>query len=882
MKQKKLKRFAVAALCCVLSLPLCAADVTLNSTGNYFASGDGWSDGKAPNHDNDYYVTGGKELRANGNGTFEGASLTLGNGSTAGTLMQMWSDRTLTVADLRLDTGYLINNGGGTAGFAGVCTVLSEGRAYGDNQSLSSIRHVNLSARIVGASSAVFKFYSILNGPTANTTVDPLEFRSEVHVTGDCSAYQGIYHACMPTTDPRNFKYYQAGVDLYLESATVLAAVSGSMQYDKLTIENHTKLFLSPAAAAGASSNAGMTVGGTNWISSTSSDSINVSMPITGDGTLVKVGAATMRLGGAITLSGGIVVEAGTLELLSTAAPAQGTPIVVKSGASLVCGVDPSLLDLTVEDGADVGFVVPYDTSTQTATPLQFDSETASLIPSWPMGVSLSEDITIPFTTTVRTCVVKMPYSVRELVPGDFTDLSGKSYGLPNTWFEIERDATDATIQDVYLVARPVVADATAADVNSFSSQTDKNSAAAWTDGLAPHPGADYLFRNHHELFTSSGSSGTARFAGDSLTLAGECVCVNIKDRYVDVDTLVAYSGMQYYSMGYATTADQSASMYHVLRGLVDLRATADNPFILRIKPWTTNSHTPGSWRIEGLFTGDGYVIFRSEDSRPECDAYIDSTNGTFTGGIEVGGTSASLGTTLKIRNPLSLGGARESFDYRSLWLKTTGSFLSPLETMTLDAANRGIYVQAGGFDVPEDVVLTVAETVRLAGTLVKKGAGTLRIAGGISFGASGSASPSDGTDNLLRVEEGYVSATGSGTSANLRVTFADGAGIEVNPSATGEAAAYGLRLPLGVTAEGALALTLAPGSTVEDGAKIPILTVPTPPDGTLLSKLEASAESPALKIRGLRAGIEADNPGEGVTRYSLRYRIPGLALFIR
>jgi fibronectin-binding autotransporter adhesin len=112
-----------------------AATVTLSATDavgeSSFSSGLHWSDTTAPSAANDYVVAGGRSLRTiadSGSATFEGNSLTLGDGTTTGTLVlkNQAAGAVITVNNLTLNNGEL-QAGGTSTGGANSVTVAGNG-----------------------------------------------------------------------------------------------------------------------------------------------------------------------------------------------------------------------------------------------------------------------------------------------------------------------------------------------------------------------------------------------------------------------------------------------------------------------------------------------------------------------------------------------------------------------------------------------------------------------------------------------------------------------------------------------------------------------------------------------------------------------------------
>ena len=186
--------------------------VTLKTSSESFDKADGWSDGHVPESGKDYLVTDTRELRTRWNYTgsdaFKGGSLWLGNDTTSGKLVFMTTgNRTDHIPNLHLNNSIIANN------------VAVDG---------------DQTCTVSGACTV----HAIGEGKVNLVMGDNINVASGMrNVTLACSL-AGVSDAVL----------------------TLTSCLSG--------IEHPTKLFLSPAAAAGASANVGMTVSGTNWISS--------------------------------------------------------------------------------------------------------------------------------------------------------------------------------------------------------------------------------------------------------------------------------------------------------------------------------------------------------------------------------------------------------------------------------------------------------------------------------------------------------------------------------------------------------------------------------------------------------------------------------------
>ena len=222
---------------------------------------------------------------------------------------------------------------------------------------------------------------------------------------------------------------------------------------------------------------------------------------------------------------------------------------------------------------------------------------------------------------------------------------------------------------------------------------------------------------------------------------------------------------------------------------------------------------------------------------------------------------SETTGTTLILGQAASFGGAMDVATADGVLLEKY-SFIRPEETMTLSAANRGITINAGGFDVPEGRTLTVAVPLKVAGTAIKKGAGTLALGGAVTL-ASGS----------FAIKEGAAKAIADSAVAGLDLTFSDGAAIALDPDAEIENGFTGNLSTVNPGEKIALRLASRPA----DGRMeftVPVCTVPTASGD--ISEL-FSVEQP----RGYTAQLVTSTVGE-CTRYSVHYRRNGFILTFR
>lgn len=118
-------------------------------------------------------------------------------------------------------------------------------------------------------------------------------------------------------------------------------------------------------------------------------------------------------------------------------------------------------------------------------------------------------------------------------------------------------------------------------------------------------------------------------------------------------------------------------------------------------------------------------------------------------------------------------------------WKALTVANYSKLEAMddvALTNATRGVYVDGGArFMVPDGKTLSINQPLTLGGTLIKQGAGVLRLGGAVQFSSSGAeptATPDPGVNNVIEVAEGAFAA---GSLAGAQVSLAAGTSLSVD-----------------------------------------------------------------------------------------------------
>ena len=498
-----------------------------------------------------------------------------------------------------------------------------------------------------------------------------------------------------------------------------------------------------------------------------------LNMPISGDCGFSKKGPGRVVIGGAYS-AGAIVVDEGTLEILGTATIQTGTEITVKAGATLVSHISLSELDIDAEEGAAVRrvvdpIVVPFDVPTTSATAVNLSSDVFTYTNV--VSFLLSEAMPLPQHGTNEFRI--MTYAGSNQLSADmFTDITEKTYGLPRTSISI---VAENGVQSVRLKTYPVVM--SVADINS-STLGINGAAETWSDGLAPHPGADYVLTNDYVSYTASSS---ASFNGDSLTIAG----------YIDTkaaDTRLVLSSGEPVTIWPPMDLSQDISQTYsskqnlVVSGKICISGTYGDE-----NAFTFNTIYYDSSRIKGNnrghvflsadLTGSGTLALTA--SRQAGLSGLTGDNSGYTGRIVahsgLKNDTLSSGLRIWVNEVDNFGGMLDEFRFDAFTLKDK-AFLYPENDVSLVTdMNRGFYVSNAGVECKEGVTFTCAWPIRLDGKFSKIGDGTLKIAGPISYGADGT-----GTTGTMEVRSGRLSVLSDAAVAGLSVVFSNGTSFAV------------------------------------------------------------------------------------------------------
>ena len=600
---------------------------------------------------------------------------------------------------------------------------------------------------------------------------------SQYILSGDFSNYKGKFDLSSgdgPSATPFT------PLKLSLTSSSAFGASSVSAVNDYITVSRDAvTLVIDPAVTQYA--NKGITFNmssdQTSYIEVASGKSLNLIAPIYGsDGTLAKTGAGTLTLATSVEMTN-LSVDAGTLIVDSTASFAPGTTMTVSNGATVVSRVGSNIPNVTlnIEEGGafSYDFTVPF-TGTSVTT-MDYTSLTAAdrAALTKPIAITLSQKITLPQNTALNLAVARFSASAG-FEAADFTDGTEKDSGLPNTSFSMSNPVDGVVTLTMYV--KPVIKRNSNKAYSPISAQnTSDGTAAVWSDELSPHSGADYL-NNWGDMYTHSGwDHNTRTFEGDSLYLT---TTLHMKSAGL-VMPPTTFAG----DNGKITEENLDATM---------ARKYSGGPFILPagktlsfwgVATWLELSGYVLRYDLEVPFQGEGNLTLscKTLSTNP---SYIKGDNSQLKGKVVVthADSPSGVGESARLEVALgsSLGGAMDTFTADGITIKKY-SIVRPRQTMTLNAANRGVTIDGyGGFEVAADQVLTIANPVALAGdsgSLIKMGAGSLKLDGAVTRSGA----------NTIAVDEGWLTAPADDVANDADVVFAAGTGLEIDLTAVSE-----------------------------------------------------------------------------------------------
>ena len=416
------------------------------------------------------------------------------------------------------------------------------------------------------------------------------------------------------------------------------------------------------------------------------------------------------------------------------------------------------------------------------------------------------------------------------------------------------------------------------------------SSTNVWSDGLPPHNDADYVSR--YQFYTYGNvSSSQCRFDMKSLTISATELWLPNRDAIFPKLTLEA--GSLESNSGSLTSSSPLNNIYaseiHVRAGtLGNMRPYGGSTFNV-YAPITgggiLQTLNRGTAKPYGVETNFGNSTLNLMQASPDFTGKMKTwkyANGTYPYSLE---DSTKLGIAV----PLALGGPLDTFMFDALELNLFGC-LKPLASMTLDTANRGIFVNwFGRMLVESNLVFHVNERLTMGGTLEKMGAGTLWLGASAAPKFTGaqqvdppSAAGADGT-NVVRVLEGALGATTTNAVDGLALFFAEGGKLAVDAAATDDVAAYGLYNKKGtVTFDGAnLGIAVTPPAAEVGYVTVAVLTVPTAQAAAFLDGTKPRME--ADDIKGYRTWFSYEEDAvSGLTTFKVTVARAGMTIIFR
>lgn len=707
-----------------------------------------------------------------------------------------------------------------------------------------------------------------------------------VVVAGDFSGFKGrIATVAVKDRTGANLGF----LDLRYTSATAFGD-PGTPSADALTLRHRAQLSLTDGVAQHASR--GITVdlasGKYAAFRAEAGASWTLTAPVAGApgiaGTLRKTGAGTVTYDGDVKVPFLEATE-GTLVLGEHASFDAGTALTVRSGAKLVVRRATGVADLalTVEPGGLVVYEVPYDPETRTATPVDVCAAEADQL-GYPLGVQLTQNLALPFNEPARLCVLRFAADcARTLAPGDFVLQNAKSYRLPTTWFSVERDAEGRT--QVFLDVKAAISQ-TGQRLGQASRTVSGATEYTWSDHEKEHAGADYFSLRAYGSYaggrTKDGSNiaGTFAFAGDSYTLGGNATA---DQSLYDYCERLLFSDLRLYRRGtlFFTRASTGGGVFS---GGVRDRTLSGSGFVdgdamlggTEAKIIINSSYPDGQDLnvVDMAFSGTGTLQIYSTVSLPAETpnlVRVYGVNTNFAGRLFLYADGLSHFMQYSATNGFNFGGAPATPMADGVRIAPLSSVTDPKvvavqadESLVVDEPNRGWTVTCGTLRAPEGVTFTLKSPLTVVTRLVKDGPGTL---------ALGCATTGEGKP--FTVEAGYLMPLTATCCAPLAVTFADGAGVELDAAVEGDVRRTGL-VAQSIALEGTLKATIrdwdACGEAVVRRA---ILTVPST-TASLADRIELVGNHATKRL------VSATDAAAGTTTYFAEFSVGGTTILFR
>lgn len=251
---------------------------------------------------------------------------------------------------------------------------------------------------------------------------------------------------------------------------------------------------------------------------------------------------------------------------------------------------------------------------------------------------------------------------------------------------------------------------------------------------------------------------------------------------------------------------------------------------------------------MNGVIDGAGGVQVMSDIEKNVFSLQLLSEN-TFGGAVTVHSrvgeydpaTSTDKTGVLKFGKAANLGGAYVGTTPWKAFNVNNYSKVILTDSVTLDDATRGLYVDAGArFEVPADKTLAINYPITFGGEMIKLGAGRLELGGTVQFYDAATKAPVadppafDPTatlSNLLTVAAGSLKVTSAAAVDGVQVAFAEGTTLVVDAAATGDLWAFGAKnvkweTPFVSSAEDGKIAVAFEGELAGERVTVPVCTI--------------------------------------------------------
>lgn len=489
------------------------------------------------------------------------------------------------------------------------------------------------------------------------------------------------------------------------------------------------------------------TVGGTGMFTVGGSGNTSFTAALGHTGSLTKVGSGTLTLTAASTYSGSNVLSAGTVRVTSTTGLGVGgaTDEVILSGARLELAADTA-----TTFGPDIG----YDSLVSASSTIAVDRTTAGAAVQHQMGVLTigSQTLSVAAGANVTSGTATLAIAGQTVLTGSPTfDVAADTQLLLNGAISGTTDITKTGSGILTLGAGSGHANTTVSagqlNVNFMSALgistgtlslaagtsigSTATSAVTVTNPKSIVLGSSLSFVGPTNLNLGTGTttlttSSTINVSTGTFTLGGNVVGSGLGITKTGTGTLVlsgltagAYTGNTTISDGELFLDGTS-----VLAGGTSTVVTVGSTAFLRIGASASSGSTTIVSRPGGVITStviNSNVVFTQSGTLTTSDANINGTQ-TIDPGVDVAAPANYLGTI-----PSSPVADRIVIKDNATLRATTGFTLSP---------NQGILLQSGTGKLAANsgAAMIIESTVSGSGTLLKTGAGNVRLTGSNTY----------------------------------------------------------------------------------------------------------------------------------------------------